>query len=58
MNVLKFLMSLYFNTFHIFGFRVYSAICMAVTNFMKEKTVYDTEKELYVGFCDVPAKHK
>lgn len=39
-------------------YRVYPYICQAVTNYMKEKTVYDTEKELYIGFCDIPTRHK
>ncbi|XP_054707129.1 zygotic DNA replication licensing factor mcm6-like [Uloborus diversus] len=39
-------------------YRVYPYLCRAVANFMADKTVYVPEKELYVGFCDIPTRHK
>lgn len=40
------------------NFSVYQYICQAIANFMKDKTVYEADKELYVGFCDIPTRHK
>ncbi|XP_055933914.1 DNA replication licensing factor MCM6-like [Argiope bruennichi] len=39
-------------------YRIYPYLCRAIGNFMAEKTVYDSDKELYIGFCDIPTREK
>ncbi|XP_015909008.1 DNA replication licensing factor MCM6 [Parasteatoda tepidariorum] len=39
--------------------RVYPYLCRATKVFMHEKTAFeDNDKELYIGFCDIPTRHK
>ncbi|GBM65068.1 DNA replication licensing factor Mcm6 [Araneus ventricosus] len=39
-------------------YRIYPYLCRAIANFMTEKTVYVSDKELYIGFCDIPTREK
>lgn len=43
---------------NIHYYSVYPFLCASVTNFAKDRTKTEKEKECYVSFTDVPTRHK